>query len=218
MISMIIIHDHGEKNQRGDPKLKTQVQPASLSCKPTCVWRCQLAALQHHPAGSRMAIVFQLHARQAPGVHRSSGGGAGKRSRRSEVVGGSGASNIFQLMSLNCNKLWSRSGNSAESFHGFAQFWSMRGCKIAFLQETFTPAMPSLPDEQTFSYSGPENSRGRDATFLIHENQSATCRPIPNITLHYDICWRIISHAEGCASTAVASFYAPHVGARKPNV
>ena len=49
-----------------------------------------------------------------------------KRQRRSEVRGGSDASPVFRLVSMNCNRLWSRSGRLCDSFHEFAQFLAAR--------------------------------------------------------------------------------------------
>ena len=113
---------------------------------------------------------------------------------------------------MNCSRLWSRSGRLCDSFHGFAQFLAAVDCKIALVQETNTPAAPSLPEDQPFVFDGHEHTLGRDAAFLVHQNQSATCIPIPNTTQHADICWRLVSHGESIPSTAIASFYAPHVG------
>ena len=73
-------------------------------------------------------------------------------------------------------------------FHGFAQFLTARDCKIALVQETNTPAAPSLPEDQPFVFDGHEQTLGMDAAFLVHQDQSATCIPIPNTTQHADIC------------------------------
>ena len=123
---------------------------------------------------------------------------------------------MFRLVSLNCNRLRSRSGHLSNSFHGFTHFLSSRNCHVALLQEVNTPAAPSLPEDQPFQFHGAANTRGRDTAFLVHEDRSAFCKPVEGITYHNDICWKVFVHGEACASTAIASFYAPHVGCPEP--
>ena len=123
---------------------------------------------------------------------------------------------MFRLVSLSCNRLWSRSGQLSNSFHGFTHFLFSRNCHVALLQEVNTPAAPSLPEDQPFQFHGAANTRGRNTAFLVHEDRSAFCKPVEGITYHNDICWKVFVCGEACASTAIASFYAPHVGCPEP--
>ena len=80
------------------------------------------------------------------------------------------------------------------------------------MQETNTPNAPALPEDQPYQFEGLENTNGRDAALLVHENFSPHCTSIQNVTPHNDICWRLIAQDENGSATVVASFYAPHVG------
>ena len=98
------------------------------------------------------------------------------------------------------------------SFHGLINFRDCAQCDIAMLQETNTQSNPSLPDDQPFHYEGPADTHGREAAFLIRNDRAILCNLIPNITPHVDICWRVVDHGSTCPATAIASYYAPHVG------
>ena len=133
---------------------------------------------------------------------------AGKRSRRSELDGGSDAPNALRLTTLNCNRLWSRNGRLCRSFHGLIHFLDCAICDIAMLQETNTQSNPSLPDDQPCHYEGPADTHGRDAACFIRNDRAILCNLIPNITPHVDICWRVVDHGSTCPWTATASYYA----------
>ena len=66
---------------------------------------------------------------------------------------------------------------------------------VVFVQETCTPQFPCLPDDQPFRYDGPENSHGREAGFLFHQDVPAT--RVPGLVDSFRI---------------VCSYYAPHAG------
>ena len=119
---------------------------------------------------------------------------------------------MFRLVSLNCNRLWSRLGRLSDSFHGFTQFLNACDCPLALLQETNTPSAPVMPEDQPFQFDRVDGTGGRDAAFLVHENFAVHCSAIDNVTPHNDICWRLVAHGEAIPATTVASFYAPHVG------
>ena len=74
----------------------------------------------------------------------------------------------------------------------------------------------SLPQDQPYWFDGLEDTQRHDAAFLVHRDITGSCAQIPGIRSHPDICWRLLNHAEDQASTAIASFYAPHVGSSEP--
>ena len=126
------------------------------------------------------------------------------------MVSGPDAPSTFRLMSVNCNRLWSRSGRLCASFHGFARFLASRNCTVALAHETNTPAAPSLPDDQGFTYDGPENTAGRDAAFLVHHDARASCTHISNVTHPADICWRLFMAK--LVPPQLSRPFMPHVG------
>ena len=111
-------------------------------------------------------------------------------------LGDSDAPNIIRLATLNCNGLWSRAGRLNSAFHGFARFLRHQKCDVAFLQETNTPVLASLPQDQPYCFDGLEDTRRHDAAFLVHHDIAASCAQIPGIRNHSDICWRLLNHAE----------------------
>ena len=91
-------------------------------------------------------------------------------------------------------------------------FLSSQSCDTALLQETNTQSVPSLPEDQPFVYQGPEDTHGREAAPLVHDDFAAFCNTMPHGTMHSDISWRAVDHGRTCPSTAIASHNAPHVG------
>ena len=106
---------------------------------------------------------------------------------------------------LNTRRLLSSSGEVHGAFHGLVRIFTHSSVGVVCVQETCTPQFPCLPDDQPFRYDGPENSHGREAGFLIHQNVPAT--RVPGLVDSLRIRWRLVS-----GSVCVCSYYAPHAG------
>ena len=71
---------------------------------------------------------------------------------------------------LNTRRLWSSSGEVHGAFHGLVRILAHSSVGVVCVQETCTPQFPCLPDDQPFRHDGPENSHGREAGFLFHQD------------------------------------------------
>ena len=56
-------------------------------------------------------------------------------------------------------------------------------CHVAFLQETNTLVVASLPQDQPCWFDGLEDTQRHDAAFLVHRDIAASCAQIPG---HWD--------------------------------
>ena len=69
------------------------------------------------------------------------------------------------------------------------------------MQETNTPNVPVMPEDQPFQFDGLEVGEMLLLSFVI---TASHCSAIDNVTPHNDICWCLIAHAEAVPATAVA--------------
>ena len=118
-------------------------------------------------------------------------------------------------MVLNVHRLWMPSGDLHNGFHGLTTHMERTATDLALLQEVRAPSMPTLPNDQPFIYDGPEGTYGRDAAFILHQDRvhsTGACSPIPGIPDESDLRWRLLVHGQGANPTAIASFWAPHIG------